>query len=102
VKKKISHALSSRTFIKEHLNKELASLKDYLAKKGFFHSAIEVDQRVDPQHAVVHTKWEITIHHKREIVFFGHRFFSKKELLEKYFHSTLLKRVDQFLKVKKY
>jgi len=83
VKKKPSHALSSRTFTKEQLNGEVVILKDYLAKKGFLHSAIECKQSVDHRNLMVNIKWKITIHQKREIVFFGQRFFSKKELLEK-------------------
>jgi outer membrane protein insertion porin family len=83
VKKNIAHALSSRTFTKEQLNNEVIALKDYLAKKGFFHSAIKCKQKIDHRRAVVNSKWKIIIHQKREIVFFGHRFFSKKELLEK-------------------
>lgn len=83
VKKKLSHALSSRTFTKELLNAEIAALKDYLAKKGFLHSTIKCKQEIDHENAVVKSKWKITVHQKREIVFFGHRFFSKKELLEK-------------------
>lgn len=83
VKKKLSHALSSRIFTKEQLNKEITILKDYLAKKGFLHSAIKCKQEVDHDHAIVKSKWKINIHQKREIVFFGHRFFSKKELLER-------------------
>lgn len=83
VKKKLSHALSSRTFTKDQLNSEVVALKDYLAKKGFFHSAIELKQEIDHRHTIVNVKWKITVHQKREIVFFGHRFFSKKELLDK-------------------
>src|SRR5579863_7304136 len=83
VKKKLSHALSSRSFTKEQLNSELVGLKDYLVKKGFFHSVIECEQQIDHHHAVVNVVWKITINQKREIVFFGHNFFSKKELLEK-------------------
>jgi outer membrane protein assembly factor BamA len=82
VKKKLSHALSSRVFTKEQLNNEVIILKDYLAKKGFFHSIIEFKQELDRRHAIVNVKWKITIQQKREIVFFGHRFFSKKELFD--------------------
>src|SRR5260221_8510415 len=83
VKKKISHALLSRSFTQDQLNKELASVKDYLAKKGFFYNVIECKQSIDHDHAKVNLLWKIHITQKREIVFFGHRFFSKKELLEK-------------------
>lgn len=83
LKKKISYALSSRTFIKEQLNNEVLNLKDYLAKKGFFHSTIELKQDVDRHHKVVNLKWKIAVQQKRKIVFFGHRFFSKKELRDK-------------------
>ncbi len=83
IKKKISHALASRSFTQEQLDKELADVKDYLAKKGFFYSVIKCKQKVDHEHVKVNLLWKINITQKREIVFFGHRFFSKKELLEK-------------------
>ena len=83
IKKKISYALSSRSFTQDQLHKELAALKDYLAKKGFFYSLIKCKQKVDYHHSVVNVLWKIHIAQKREIVFFGHRFFSKKDLLEK-------------------
>lgn len=83
IKKKISHALLSRSFTQEQLDKELVALKDYLAKKGFFHTVITCKQKLDHQHAQVNPVLKISIAQKREIVFFGHRFFSKKELLEK-------------------
>lgn len=83
VKKKVSHALSTLLFTKERLNKEVSTIKDYLAKKGFFHSVIKLKQEIDHHHALVNVKWKIIAHQKREIVFFGHRFFSKKELFDK-------------------
>ncbi len=83
VKTKISHALLSQRFTQKQLNGEMVALKDYLAKKGFFHSVIKCKQHVDHRHAVVNVTWKITIHQKREIVFFGNCFFSKKELLDK-------------------
>jgi outer membrane protein assembly factor BamA len=83
IKKKIVHALSSRSFTQEQLDKESAVVKEYLAKKGFFYSTIKCKQKIDHDHAVVNFVWKIDIAQKREIVFFGHRFFSEKELLEK-------------------
>ncbi len=83
VRKKIVQTLSSQTFTKELLNKQMRALKDYLAKKGFLHSALEIEENIDHHHALVHVTLKFTIHQKREIVFFGHRFFSKKQLLDK-------------------
>jgi len=81
--KKLSHALSSHSFTKDQLNSQVRILKDYLAKKGFLHSAIACKEEIDYRRALVNLTLKITIHQKREIVFFGHRFFSKKELLDK-------------------
>ncbi len=81
--KKLAHALVMQTCTKDLLNAQTHMLKDYLAKKGFLHSAIECTQDVDYDHALVRIQFTITIHQKREIVFFGHSFFSKKELLNK-------------------
>lgn len=83
VRKKISHALSSQSFTKDQLSAQVRILKDYLAKKGFLHSTIECKEKIDYRRALVNLTLHITIHQKREIVFFGHRFFSKKELFDK-------------------
>lgn len=83
VRKKLSHALSAQSFTKDLLNAQLRELKDYLAKKGFLHSSIELEEEVDHRHRLVHIKFKITIQQKREIVFFGQHFFSKKELFDK-------------------
>lgn len=83
VRKKLSHPLTSQSFTKNLLNKHVQELKDYLAKKGFLYSAIEHEEEIDHRRALVNIKLKIIIQHKREIVFFGHRFFSKKELLGK-------------------
>lgn len=83
LRKKLSHVLSSQSFTKDQLNKQIGVLKNYLAKKGFLHSAIEVTEEIDYRRALVHIKLTINTYQKREIVFFGHRFFSKKQLLDK-------------------
>ena len=83
VRKKLSHALTAQSFTKNLLNTHVQELKDYLAKKGFLYSAIEVEEEIDHRRTLIHVKLKIIIQQKREIVFFGHRFFSKKELLDK-------------------
>ncbi len=83
VRKKIAHVVSSQTFTKDLLTKQVRMLKDYLAKKGFLHSAIEIEEDIDHRRALVNVMLKLTLHQKREIVFFGERFFSKKQLLEK-------------------
>lgn len=83
LRKKISHGLSSQPFTKDLLHTHRGILKDYLAKKGFLHSGIELEENIDYVRAIVDLKFKITIHQKRAIVFFGNHFFSKKELLEK-------------------
>jgi outer membrane protein insertion porin family len=83
VRKKIVHVLSSQPFTKDLLTKQVRMLKDYLAKKGFLHSAIDIEEDIDPRRAFVNVTLKLTIHQKRKIVFFGERFFSKKQLLDK-------------------
>lgn len=83
IRKKLSHVLATQSFTKNLLHTHVQELKDYLAKKGFLYSAIEVEEEIDHRRALVHLKLKIIIQQKREIVFFGHRFFSKKELLDK-------------------
>lgn len=83
VRKKLSHVLTGQSFTKNLLNAHVQELKDYLGKKGFLHSAFELEEEIDHRRALVHIKLKIIIQQKREIVFFGHRFFSKKELLDK-------------------
>ncbi len=83
VRKKIVHAFSSQTFTKDLLTQQIGKLKSYLAKKGFLHSAIDIEKNIDPRRALVNVTFTLTIHQRREIVFFGECFFSKKQLLDK-------------------
>lgn len=82
INKKFLQSLSSQSFTKDLLNSRVRVLKDYLAKKGFLYSAIEIEENINYQRSAVDIKLKINIHQKREIVFFGHRFFSKKQLLD--------------------
>lgn len=83
IRKKVLHSLSGQFFSKDLLDTHLRELKNYLAKKGFLHSAIEIKQEIDSSHGLVTIQFNITIQQKREITFFGHHFFSKQELLSK-------------------
>ncbi|HSC25401.1 MAG TPA: BamA/TamA family outer membrane protein [Candidatus Babeliales bacterium] len=83
VQKKLSRDLSSSVFIQEQLHNEIIIMKNYLAKKGFLHTTIDSEHTIDYVHSVVNVCWKVTIHQKKEIVFFGHRFFSKRQLFDK-------------------
>ena len=83
IRRKLSHSLATQSFTKNLLNTHVQELKDYLAKKGYLYSAIELEEDIDHRRTLVNVKLKIIIQQKREIVFFGHRFFSKKELLDK-------------------
>ena len=83
LRRKFLQPLSAQTFTKKLLNKHVKLLKNYLAKKGFLYSSFEMQEHIDHKHRVVDLSIKCTIHQKREIVFFGNRFFSKKELLDK-------------------
>ena len=83
IHQRLSRALSGQYFKKELLTNEIASLKDYLAKKGFLQVSVECNKVVDSASSCINVVWKITLYQKRAIVFFGHEFFSKKELLDK-------------------
>ncbi len=85
MRKKLSNALSAQTFTKDQMNIQVRAIKDYLAKKGFLHSTIKVKEEIDYRRSLVNIQLIVTMYQKREIVFFGQRFFSKKQLLNKIF-----------------
>lgn len=83
MEKRLTSALSLQYGKKELLSQEVARLKDYLAKKGFLQVAIELQKDIDLLSRQVNIVWKVTLYQKRAIVFFGHQFFSKKELMDK-------------------
>lgn len=82
VHKKLLQNLLNCSYSKELLNEQTQLLKNYLAKKGFLHAIIEIKEKLNYENFTVALEWDITLYKKKEIVFFGHRFFSKKQLLD--------------------
>jgi outer membrane protein insertion porin family len=80
---RLSHKLLSQKCSKEVMNREAVSLKSYLARKGFLQITINVEESLDKKNKKVFLQWKISLYQKREIVFFGNRFFSNNELLDK-------------------
>lgn len=83
--KRLSRKLVSLQFVQELINQEALALKRFLARKGFLQVIIELEQYPDNTLGVVHLNWRITLSQKREFIFFGNRFFSRKQLLDKIF-----------------
>jgi len=93
IKKRLSRRLSSYRYNRNFLEKEARSLKKYCERSGFLQTNIQLIEKKNYKRFCVDLVWTVAINHKREFVFFGNRFFSKKELLEKllnFGHSALL------------
>jgi outer membrane protein assembly factor BamA len=75
--------LHSAYYGKEKINKTAQEVKLFLADKGFLHVSINLDEKVDHAARGVGLTWEINVHKKRELVFFGNAFFTRYQLCEK-------------------
>lgn len=83
IKRKLSRKLSSQHYQASLINREAVALKGYLGRRGYLHTDFELAEYRDVDKCCVDLTWKINVHQKRAFVFFGNRFFSKKELLEK-------------------
>jgi len=74
---------AGKSYSKALINRETRALKRYLSKKGFLHVDIELVERIRYQKKEVSLKIVLTLHSKKEFVFFGNSFFSTSQLLDK-------------------
>ncbi len=80
--KKISRALSHTKYSKKSIEYQARQLKQDLAQKGFLHVSIDLQEALFRERHNVQLTWRINVRKKRELVFFGNRFFSSAQLLE--------------------
>src|SRR5581483_9624020 len=83
IEKKLLHVLSDKKYKKAIMNREAIAVKTYLSHKGYLQTRVAVKEVINKITRTVDVLWKITVLQKRSIVFFGNRFFSTKELLEK-------------------
>lgn len=70
-------------YSKAMLDRSINDLKKYLSRKGFLQVDIELIEKIDHEAEKLDLKFIITIHSKKEFMFFGNNFFSTQKLLEK-------------------
>ena len=75
--------LSKKAYNKALINKVTRSVKRYLSRKGFLHVDVELLEKVNHEKKNVDVTFFITLHSKKEFIFFGNNFFSNTELLDK-------------------
>ncbi len=83
INKAFLRRLDGAYYGKEKINKTAQEVKRFLADKGFLHVSINLNERVDHEAQSVALTWEIDVHKKRELVFFGNTFFTRHQLCEK-------------------
>ncbi len=74
--------LPNCSYDRKTLDQVAYSVKDYLAKQGFLHVTINLDEIIDRKRESVQLMWNIHLHHKRLFIFWGNRFFSEMQLLD--------------------
>jgi len=87
VKRKIDK-LFTRSFFKHSyskslINKGTRAIKRFLSQQGFLHVDIDLIEKVDYQSKMVHLSFILTVHSKKEFVFFGNTFFTDAQLMDK-------------------
>src|SRR5690606_116744 len=81
--RRLSRTLLSQKYKKSLINHESMLLKKYLGRKGFLQIGLELEEIKNFSTCVIDLKLKINVHQKRSFIFFGNRYFSKKELFEK-------------------
>ena len=80
VYKNFVKTLHGSRYAKEFLNKETTNLHHHLARKGFLHSEIQLQEQVHKKEKTVDLIFSVSLRHKKEFVFVGNKFFSSKQL----------------------
>ena len=77
-----AHRLKGAYYSQTLLNNETSFLKNYLAKKGFLNPVIKLQKELDVDHDKVKLFFNVIVHQKKAIAFFGNHFFSNKDLFD--------------------
>ncbi len=81
--KKFLRAPRIGKYSRPQLEQIAKSVKDYLAQRGFLLVTIDLTEQIFHAKNSVRITWDITLGKKRDFVFFGARFFSHKQLLQR-------------------
>jgi outer membrane protein assembly factor BamA len=76
------HRLIKNYYIRDVINAETQELKHMLAKSGYLHVDIELDEKLSYSNRRVDLRFTIHLHYKKKFFFSGNRFFSHEQLLE--------------------
>jgi outer membrane protein assembly factor BamA len=69
-------------YTKKMLNKEMIAIKRHLAKKGFLHVHIELEERINYADKKVNLTLTFDVHRKKELIFVGNHFYSVDKLFD--------------------
>ncbi len=81
--KKFARPLHRAKYSKTMLKDQAHAIKKYLAYCGFLHVSVSLDEKISTAHETVNITWKLTIHKKKAFVFFGNRYFSSNQLLDR-------------------
>ncbi len=76
------HPLIKNWYNRELINTQTVALKQYLAKKGYLHIEIELDETVHRKTRRVDVRFTIHLQYKKKFHFTGNQFFSHAQLLD--------------------
>ncbi len=82
IRKLFVQRLQKNYYARQLINIETKELKHMLAKSGYLHVDIELDERVCSAQRRVDLAFTIHVHYKKKFYFSGNRFFSREQLLE--------------------
>ncbi len=71
-----------KRYTKQIVDAAGASLRRYLAKKGYLESTISMQECIDYEKAAIKLNFVITLHARKDIEFFGNHFFSVAQLYD--------------------
>ena len=83
--KKYLRNLHNAKYAKTVLEEQAKSIKQFLAHAGFLDVSIELIESIYKKEKKISLHWHINVHKKRTFVFFGNRFFSNYQLLDRLF-----------------
>ncbi len=80
--KMFKHHLKGGRYNKKAIEEQAEAVRRYLMQKGYLQASIELEERIFHKVSAVNLVWRITLGHKRDLIFFGNRFFTDKQLVE--------------------
>ncbi len=81
--KKFIRPLCNTRYAKSSIEHQARAMKQFLAHRGFLPVAIDLIENISWKNHAVRLVWQVNVRKKRTFVFFGNRFFSHNQLLDR-------------------